>query len=199
MEVFVGETELPRVIRFLRAAIEYFAGIGAVFPEEFADQLRARGLEGTVATARGTYVHHYPLFFRRVLPDDTMISMTASASGPMYSISIFTYDPPRRREAYYAFCAFVARSLLTLVEARLHWGKHFPFTYADIAPLYPRLADFRAVCGTHDRDGVLRNGYTARVLDLPAGPGPLRTATPSQRMSASDMGDAAEIASPPWL
>ena len=172
MEIFVGESDLPRAIRFLRAAIECFAGIKTIFPEEFADLLRERGLDRTIAAKRGSYVHHYPLFCRRVLPEDTLISMTASANGPMYSISIFTYERPGRREAYYAFCSFLANSLLTLVNARLHWGKHFPLAYADIAPLYPRLDEFRAVCMAHDRNGVLRNGYTARVLNLPPGPSP---------------------------
>jgi hypothetical protein len=39
------------------------------------------------------------------------------------------------------------------------------------ARLYPRLAEFRALCRTVDPAGVLRNNYTARVLDLPPGPG----------------------------
>src|SRR5262249_31980205 len=117
---------------------------------------------------RGTYTHHYPLFCRRILRDQTMISMTASADEPMYSISIFTYDPPSRRDAYYAFCRFLAYSLLKLVNARLHWGKHFPFQYSDIAPQYPRLQEFRALCQSNDPNGTLRNGYTKRVLDLPS-------------------------------
>jgi hypothetical protein len=58
-------------------------------------------------------------------------------------------------------------SILRLVDARLHWGKHFPLEYQDIASLYPRLAEFRALCRSVDPAGVLRNGYTARVLDLP--------------------------------
>lgn len=117
----------------------------------------------------GTYVHHYPLFVRRVLPEDTMISTAASIDGPIYSISVFTYDGPSHRDAYYSFCSLLARALLKLVGARLHWGKHFPLHYADIAPLYPRLEEFRALCQRYDPDGVLRNAYTTHVLALPAG------------------------------
>ena len=169
MEIFVSEADLPRAIRFLRASIEIFADVDTVCPEEFQAVLADTGFSEVIAAKRGSYVHHYPLFCRRVPPDETLISMTASVDEPMYSISIFTYDRPGHRDAYYAFCSFLAHSLLKLVNARLHWGKHFPFEYADIVRLYPRLEEFRALCVAHDRNGVLRNGYTARVLNLPPG------------------------------
>jgi len=127
------------------------------------------GIEHDVGAMAGSYVHYYPLFCRRVLPEDTMISMASSIDEPIYSISIFTYDAPARCEPYYAFCSVLAHTLRKLVGARLHWGKHLPLEYADIAPLYPRLEEFRALCRRHDANGVLRNGYTERVLDLPAG------------------------------
>jgi hypothetical protein len=132
--------------------------------------LAAAGLDRELTVKRGSYTHHYPLFCRRILPEETLISMTAAAPEPMYSISIFTYNRPGRRDAYYAFCFFLAHALRRLVDAKLHWGKHFPFEYADIAPLYPRLEEFRAICISHDPNGVLRNGYTKRVLNLPPGP-----------------------------
>jgi L-gulono-1,4-lactone dehydrogenase len=169
MEIFVDEADLLRAIAFVRAAIESFAGVGGVFPAEFLPAVRDAGLEQQLTARRGSYVHHYPLFCRRILPDETMISMTAAAGGPMYSISVFTYDRPGHRDAYYAFCSFLAYSLLKLVNAKLHWGKHFPFRHADIAGLYPGLEEFRAMCLANDRDGVLRNGYSARVLNLPPG------------------------------
>jgi hypothetical protein len=172
MEIFVTEADLPRALRFLRASIEIFADVDTVCPEEFQAVLADTGFSEVIAAKRGSYVHHYPLFCRRVPPEETLISMTASVDEPMYSISIFTYDRPGHRDAYYAFCSFLAHSLLKLVNARLHWGKHFPFEYADIVRLYPRLEEFRALCVAHDRNGVLRNGYTARVLNLPPGPLP---------------------------
>jgi len=169
MEIFVKESDLARAVGFVRASIECFAAVDRVIPDEFLAYLREVGFEQELSELRGTYTHHYPLFCRRILRDETMISMTACADEPMYSISIFTYDPPRRRDAYYAFCRFLAHSLLKLVNARLHWGKHFPFRYSDIAPQYSRLQEFRALCQTNDPRGVLRNGYTKRVLDLPPG------------------------------
>lgn len=172
MELFVSESDLSRTIDYLRACVESFAGVETVLPAGFLDALKEAGLDKVLAEQRGRYVHHYPLFVRRVLPDDTLISMTAAASEPMYSISIFTYERPGKRGPYYEFCSFLAHSLRKLVNARLHWGKYFPFEHADIASHYPRLEEFRAVCRAHDRNGVLRNGYTARVLNLPPGPSP---------------------------
>jgi L-gulono-1,4-lactone dehydrogenase len=169
MELFVKEVDLPDVLRFLRAAIEFFAGLRAAFPNEFAEAIRKAGLTGAIEAKAGSFALHYPVFCRRVLPDETMISMTASADGALYSVSIFTYDPPRQREPYYAFCGFVARALRDMVGARLHWGKHFPLSYSDIADLYPQIEAFRAICHAHDPEGVLRNTYTSRVLNLPPG------------------------------
>jgi FAD/FMN-containing dehydrogenase len=170
MEMFVAESDFKRAIDFVRASVESFAGIDTVFPAEFFAAISQLGLDRELAARRGSYTHHYPLFCRRIPPEETLISMTALATEPMFSISIFTYDPPGRRDAYYAFCSFLAHALRKLVDARLHWGKHFPFDHEDIAPLYPRLEEFRALCHSHDRNGVLRNGYTGRVLNLPPGP-----------------------------
>lgn len=167
MEIFVREAELGRALSFVRAAIEHFAGIETAFPSQFLPAITEAGLEPALRDGHGTYTHHYPLFCRRILPDATMISMTASSDGPMYSISIFNYDRPARRERYYEFCHFVAYALLCLVRARLHWGKHFPFQYRDIASEYPRLEEFRTLCQSLDANGNLRNGYTKQVLNLP--------------------------------
>jgi hypothetical protein len=166
MEIFVPEAELGRSIEFVRATIELFAD-EAAFPSEFMPAIEQAGLEKEMRDLRGSYTHHYPLFCRRILPDETMISMTASCEQPMYSISIFTYDPPRQRQRYYEFCRFLAYALLRLVQARLHWGKHFPFQYRDIASVYPRLEEFRTLCQSLDTNGNLRNGYTKQVLNLP--------------------------------
>ncbi|MFL5047547.1 MAG: D-arabinono-1,4-lactone oxidase, partial [Xanthobacteraceae bacterium] len=111
-----------------------------------------------------TYVQHYPFFFRRILRDETLISMTSGATEPFYSISVFTYLPPEKRQHYYAFCTWLARCMTALFAARLHWGKHFPLGVAEIEPLYPGLERFRQLCRATDPNGVFRNDYTKRVL-----------------------------------
>jgi len=169
MELFVRQRDLPRAMEFLRFATEVFAGDGRTIPPQFADDLKETCFPTQLDALRGSYTHHYPLFCRCVLPEDTLISMASSTDEPLFSISIFTYCPPRNRKAYYAYCGFLARAFLHLFKARPHWGKHFPLQYADVAPLYPRLEEFRALCRANDPHGVLRNGYTARVLALPPG------------------------------
>jgi hypothetical protein len=170
MELFVREADLARAMEVIRAAIEVCAGTATTVPAHVEAQLREAGTYDALLALRGSYVHHYVVFCRRVMPDDTLVSMAASAHQPYYSVSIFTYDRPERRQPFYELCGWLARTLLRLVDARLHWGKHFPLEYRDIARLYPRLAEFRAQCHIVDPAGVLRNGYTARVLDLPPGP-----------------------------
>lgn len=169
MEVFVSEPRLAEAAEFLRVAVEAFADRRSPVRPEFQRYLLEAGLEDDIDAVSGSYVHHYPLFFRRVLPEDTLISMAASLEEPVYSISLFTYDAPSGRDSYYAFCSLVARVLRKRVDARLHWGKHFPLRHDDIAGLYPRFDEFRSLCRTYDRDGVLRNAYSRRVLGLPPG------------------------------
>lgn len=173
MEIFVKQGDLALALRFLRAAVEFFSGVATVLPDEFKPAIQQSGLGEALTAKQGSFVLHYPLFCRKILPEDTLISMGASTEEPLFSISIFTYDPPMQREPYYVFCLFVARTLRQLVEMRLHWGKHFPLRYSEIASLYPRLEEFRSICQRHDPKGLLRNSYTGRVLNLP--PGSIRT------------------------
>jgi hypothetical protein len=108
----------------------------------------------------------YTLFCPTVLPEDTMISMASSIDESIYSISIFTYNAPARREPYYAFCSVLGARCGSW-SAHACTGAKQPLECADSAPLYPRLEEFRTFCRRHDANGVLRNGYTERVLDLP--------------------------------
>ena len=100
MELFVVESRLAEAVEVLRSATEMFAAGATPIPLDVEQRLRACGLYDELLAHRGRYVHHYPLFFRRVMPDDTLVSMTASITEPSYSISIFTYDRPGRRHPY---------------------------------------------------------------------------------------------------
>jgi hypothetical protein len=169
MEIFIGESRLAEAVFVLRCAIEAFAGNSAAISSKDEQRLKDIGLLDELLAHRGHYVHHYPLTFRRMLPEDTLISMGASVNEPIYSVSLFTYDPPARREPYYEFCSVLARILRRLVDARLHWGKHFPLEFADIAPLYPEMEKFRQLSRLNDSSGVFRNDFTKRVLGLAPG------------------------------
>jgi hypothetical protein len=166
MELFVAESRLGDALDLLRYATDVFADEETQAPNGIAAALRAHGLAEEPERHRGGYVHHYPFFVRRVLPEDALISMASASAESMYSISVFTYHAPDARKGYYGFCLFLARAMNRLFGARLHWGKHFPLGEAEIACLYPDLERFRAHARATDPNGVFRNRFTARVLGL---------------------------------
>ncbi|MCU1599070.1 MAG: alditol oxidase [Actinomycetota bacterium] len=64
-------------------------------------------------------------------------------------------------------------NLLPEIEARLlplgarpHWGKVFRAGVDQVAPLYPRVDDFRALVQKYDPNGLFRNDFLARKLGL---------------------------------
>jgi FAD/FMN-containing dehydrogenase len=166
MELFVPEARLAEAVALLQCATDVFAGEAASVPEPLETTLNLHNLHGALIRQTGSYVHHYPFVFRRVLPEDTLISMASGTAEPYYSISVFTYLAPEKRQPYYAFCAWLARAMSRLFGARLHWGKHFPLNAVEIARLYPELETFRQVSRTVDPNGVFRNDFTRRVLGV---------------------------------
>jgi FAD/FMN-containing dehydrogenase len=164
IEIFIPAHALRPAVALIRTVIDLFAGTAGTAPREVAQDLERIGMLDALLTARGSYTHHYPVSFRRVLPDDTLISMTAGGEGAYYATSFFTYLGERHRGGFYRLAAFLAQSLTGLYGARLHWGKYYPLQHAQIAHLYPRLEEFRQLCSRVDPGGVFRNAYAARVL-----------------------------------
>ncbi len=162
MELFVPQSQLAGALAVVRHAIAVFDGSDARPDPAVEAALGEIGLSDELRRHTGSYTHHYPIFIRRVLPDDALISMTAGASEPLYTISLFCYHEPRT--AFYALADFVARALNRLHRACPHWGKYFPLGHADIEEYYPRLAAFRAICERYDPRGTFRNAYVTRVL-----------------------------------
>ncbi len=162
MEVFIPARNILKATDFVRHITSLFAGTSETVPDSVASELRKIEMLETLMEHKGDYTHHYPLFFRRVLPDDTLISMTSGSNEPYYTISFFTYLEPRTQ--FYKFADFLARSLTQLYDARLHWGKYYPLTNSAIEHLYPRLEEFRQICKKTDPNAVFRNEYTERVL-----------------------------------
>jgi hypothetical protein len=117
----------------------------------------------------GSFTHHYPICFRRVLADDTMLSMASAADESWYAISFITYVEPR--DKFYGMADFLAQSMAALFRARPHWGKYFPLTGQAVEHLYPELATFRALCRRVDPGGVFRNTFLERALGFDAPPG----------------------------
>ena len=162
MELFVAASQLRDAVAVVRHAITVFDGSAAA-PDPAVEAALARiGMLDELRSRAGSYTHHYPIFIRRVLPDDTLISMTAGAREPAYTISLFCYREPRT--AFYALADFVARALHRMHGACPHWGKYFPLGYAEVDDSYPQLAAFRAICRRYDPRGTFRNRYVTSVL-----------------------------------
>ncbi len=161
IEIFVPARQVHRAADFVQQVLAVFDGAETLDPL-VNDELDRLGLLARLVALRGTFTHHYPITFRRVLPDDTLISMTADAAEPYYAISFITYVEPR--EAFYKLASFLAESMVALHAARLHWGKYFPLEHAQIRDTYPGLAEFRAVCRQTDPHGVFCNDHVRRVL-----------------------------------
>jgi hypothetical protein len=165
MEIFVTESQLPEAVALLREATDAFAASGRVGDAKAGQQPPASEAQRELLAHRGSYVHHYPALFRRVLPEDALVSMVASASEPWFSFSLFTYERPGKRNAYYGVCSWFARAMHALFGARLHWGKHYPLGAVETARMYPHLERFRQICRASDPAGVFRNDFTDSVLE----------------------------------
>jgi len=186
MEVFVPGRHVREATAMLQAIVEVFAGVPTSIPEPVRTQLARAGLLEQLLKYPGCYMHHYPLYFRRVLPDATAISMTSGADEPCYAIGIFCYRGQKR--SFYAFARFVAVAMMRVFSARLHWGKYLPMfpqpavTSRDFEDVYPNLPAFRDWCVANvDPEGVFQNEYTHRVFGFarPDPPRRRKTAVPS--------------------
>lgn len=169
MEIFVPEHRAREAFYLSRHLVAHFAGEMEAPPLHVPEVLQTLALDAELAEGHGSYTHHYPLLIRRVLPEDTLISM-ASGDTPWLSISFFCYLPPARRAGFHRMAELIARVLVGGCEGRLHWGKYFPLSEREIAPGYPQLERFRAECRKVDAAGVFRNAFTERVLGLAPGP-----------------------------
>ena len=161
IELFVPASEVREAAAFVRVVVDVFAGTRADVPPEMAKLLRDIGMLDDLLGKYGTFAFHYPITFRRVLPDDALIAPSAGGEA-VYAISFITYAEPR--DAFFALGRFLAFSMMHLFGARPHWGKWFPLDAADVERLYPSLPEFRDVCRRTDPRGGFRGGFAGRVL-----------------------------------
>lgn len=160
MELFITPDRLQEAVRFIEGVLRYCAG---EMPENFGaiSQIAAcHGDAKVLAGLKDRYVHHYPITFRKVLKDDTMISMTSG--GDRYAVSFISYR--RNIESFESVMGLLAPIMARAFDARPHWGKLIPLGSADIERLYPRLPEFRGFCEARDPQGVFRNRFANRKL-----------------------------------
>jgi L-gulono-1,4-lactone dehydrogenase len=168
MEILVPESRTADAVALVRLVVATCAGVAPAMDRLAVERARAlireAGMEADLHSISGCYTQHYPILFRRVMPDDTLLSMTADAAEPYQAISFFCYEPAHRRAGFYRMTRLLARVMNRTLAARLHWGKHFPLSGAEIRRAYPSLGRFRAVCQEFDARGVFRNAFTEAKL-----------------------------------
>lgn len=171
-EIFIQRRYLKDACLFVREILSLADDASFTLSEPIRNQLRQIGMLDEVTSIAGTWVHHYPICVRRILVDDTLLSMSSvDASGSKedwYSISLITYLKPR--DQFFVVAEFLAKAMSTLFDARTHWGKWCPTSAETIDRLYPLLPTFRKVCRRMDPNGVFRNTMVETKLRLSDGP-----------------------------
>jgi FAD/FMN-containing dehydrogenase len=163
-EMFVVRSRLKESLELLVRIIKYFDGDRGALDGSLRDTLRQLGILEYVDANCGTFTHHYPICIRRVLPDDTLISMSSGKTEPSYAISLISYERRGDRAGFMAFSRVVCRLMAHLYGARPHWGKVCPISAEEAIALYPELGKFHEVCREADAGGVFRTGWVGRVL-----------------------------------
>jgi hypothetical protein len=163
-EAFVVRSRVLEVASFVKDILQYADNSNHQLSELTNESLQKAQLLDSLSSIKGRFTHHYPICFRRIMPDDTLISMASGVSEDWYSISFITYQEPR--DEFYALATFLSNSMFELFQARIHWGKWFPQTSDHLNQLYPKIDTFRDVCSRYDPNGVFRNNFVEDKLGL---------------------------------
>jgi L-gulono-1,4-lactone dehydrogenase len=164
IEVFVKRSRLDAAVSFVVELLRHFDGEPNALSPATQQRLQSLGLLESLVPCAGSYTHHYLICGRRVLPDDTLISLASSDDEDYYALSFISYARPCDRESFFQFAEHLVRTTAALFQARPHWGKHCPIDSATVAALYPHLAQFRNVCSRLDPTGRFRNEWVSRLL-----------------------------------
>ena len=165
IELFVPRDQLADALRFTHEVIKVAVGKDSTLSANNQRRIEGLGMQDALAGLHDQYCHHYPICVRRVLPDDTLISMASGGEQDWYALSFISYAKPARRAGFFLFANFMAQSMSQLFHARPHWGKVCPLEANELTSLYPRFDDFRTVCNTLDPQGVFQNDWTAALLE----------------------------------
>ena len=158
IELFVTRDRLHDAMGFVQDVLE--ATSGEPLRDRTRRALETLGMNEVARTLSGRYTHHYPICVRKVLPDQTLISMAAGGDQPRYAISLISYALPEQREAFMAVADLLAAAMGRLFDARPHWGKVCPLIAVDVRRLYPRLDEFLTVKRALDPENRFGNEWT---------------------------------------
>lgn len=164
IEVFVKCSRLGKLLEFVQHLLLHCDGRTSAISDEIWSQLAADDLKSRLQALKGRYTHHYPICIRKVLPDDTLLSMASSDNEPYYAVSFINYNEPSRRDEFLEFATLLARATALLFGARPHWGKVCPIDIELIEQLYPELPEFRRICSSLDPCGAFRNLWVDELV-----------------------------------
>jgi FAD/FMN-containing dehydrogenase len=163
MELFVPARYVVQAAAVVEWVLRSCSGESTPTPDALGADAAAQRAIDDLASLKGRYTHDYPITFRKVLADDTLISMTSGEMAEAwYAISLITYQSDRR--PFLKMAALLAVAMASAFGARPHWGKICPLDAAHISALYPALPRFRAVCAAVDPDQAFVNGFARRTL-----------------------------------
>jgi FAD/FMN-containing dehydrogenase len=165
IELFVPRDQLSDALRFTKEVIEVAGKKDANLSVVNQRRIDDIGMQEDLEELQDQYCQNYPICVRRVLPDDTLISMASGEGQDWYAVSFISYAKPARRAGFDLFSRFMARSMTQLFQARPHWGKISPLEAGELTSLYPRFDTFRTVCKNLDPQGVFKNEWTTALLD----------------------------------
>jgi len=163
IEIFVARSRLAEAMGFVIWLLRHAGGEMVEAPTSVREQLQSIGKWDELASLRGQYLHHYPICIRKVLPDDTLISMS-TGDEPRYALSFISYARPRQRDGFFQFAKALAGATAALFDARPHWGKVSPLTPSELARLYPGLCEFAAVRKQIDSTDAFGNEWVRSIL-----------------------------------
>lgn len=174
-EIFVTESHLNEAVEFVRIAMRAFATRKVPVSESFARWVSEAGMTERLHQLRGTWTHHYPVCVRKVLPDDSLVSMSAGTEA-CYAFSFVTWEKDRRD--FRNFSSFLTRTMASAFNARPHWGKHIDLKAEEVVQLYPKFGRFQRICRRIDPKRQFGNSFVDDLLQA-------STATDSDESSES--------------
>jgi hypothetical protein len=163
IELFVKRRHLAGAMELAKELIRY-CDSGEVISQGTRDCCLDAGTADLLDSCGCRYTHHYPVCIRRIVPDDTCLSMSSGGDEDYYALSFISYDPPSQREGFLLFARLMAHTMFHRFQARCHWGKIQPHLAAQLGQLYPELPTFRDVCQRYDSAGVFRNQWLESLL-----------------------------------